>query len=199
VTLILVVATLLLLGSPGGNGPGPSQARGAESTGREQSSPAFTSKGVAVADIGKRKARVELRVIPTVVGITQVPRAVLVNSGALTVEYSHIFKLERKTIAGWRWINRRQAWILPLLFLRPGESSRPQPIGVWRVNPQASRCPRSPEPCCLRVVLRPGLYRVTKAAEIVTGGAGAPQFVVRATFRVSAAVVRAIPGPDRDR
>lgn len=127
---------------------------------------------------GKRTARVDLRVFPTAVDIAQAPRAVLVNTGEVTIEANYIFKLERKTDDGWRWINRRQGWILPLLFLEPGETSRPQRIGIWRTNPDFERCPRS-EPCCIRIVLRPGLYRVTKGARV-----GARQLISGATFRV---------------
>ncbi len=127
---------------------------------------------------GKRPARVDLLVFPTGVDVGQAPRAVLINTGEVLIETNYVFRLERKTDDGWRWINRRQAWILPLLFLEPGETSRPVRIGIWRTNPDFERCPRS-GPCCIRIVLRPGLYRVTKGARV-----GARQLIARSTFRV---------------
>jgi hypothetical protein len=169
---ITVVATLLLLASPriGEAGLAPQ---------------AGTNPG--------REAQAELRVYPAVVGITQVPRAVLVNTGDATVVTGYVFKLERKTIVGWEWINEGQAWPLALLFLEPGERTRTQPIGVWRVNPRASERSRSGEPCCVRVLLEPGLYRVTKGAEAAAGVGRPRQLVARATFRVVAPTVSARP------
>jgi hypothetical protein len=171
VTPIVVIATLVLLGSTGKN-----------EVGRPEAPPTGSSTGAA--DLGQRAAPVELRISPAVVEIKHMPRATLVNTGNATVQSSHIFKLERKTIAGWRWINRRQAWRLPVLFLEPGQGTHPQPIGIWRANPEVSRCPRAQRPCCIRVLLRPGLYRVTKAAELVTGRNRGRDLIVRATFRV---------------
>jgi hypothetical protein len=109
VTPIVVIATLVLLGSTGKN-----------EVGRPEAPPTGSSTGAA--DLGQRAAPVELRISPAVVEIKHMPRATLVNTGNATVQSSHIFKLERKTIAGWRWINRRQAWRLPVLFLEPGRA-----------------------------------------------------------------------------
>lgn len=116
---------------------------------------------------------------PAAVDTVQAPRAILVNMGDVSVVFGYGYKLERQTPAGWRWINRSQAVPLVLLFLKPGESSGPERIGIYRTNPNASRCPRSSEPCCLRVVLRPGLYRVTKGVSF-----GQRHLTVRTTFRV---------------
>jgi hypothetical protein len=130
------------------------------------------------AAAARSAAGAELRVYPTAVDVADTPRFVLANTGAVSLSYGTPYKLERRTSDGWRWINRRQAWTLPLLSLAPGETSRPGPIAVYRVNPKA-RCPHSSEPCCLRVPLRPGLYRVTKGFS-----SGARQLIARATFRV---------------
>jgi hypothetical protein len=123
-------------------------------------------------------AGVELRVYPAAGDVAETPRFVVVNTGDVTLGYGTPYKLERRRNDSWRWINRRQAWTLPLLSLEPGEVSRPEPIGIWRPNPNFERCPRS-GPCCLRVVLRPGLYRVTKGFTF-----GARHVTARATFRV---------------
>lgn len=127
---------------------------------------------------GARRAAVELRVYPAAADPVETPRMVLVNTGDVSLTYGTAYKLERNARGGWRWINRRQAWRLPLLGLGPGQSSRPERIGVWRANPQFERCPRS-EPCCIRVVLQPGLYRITRYFSSAAGNLRA-----RGTFRV---------------
>jgi hypothetical protein len=121
---------------------------------------------------------VELHVFPAAVDSVQAPRVVLVNTGDRSVSYGYGYKLERKTREGWRWINRRQASPLVILVLKPGKSAEPERIGIYRPNPKA-RCPHTSEPCCLRVPLRRGLYRVTKDVSL-----DARQLTVRATFRV---------------
>jgi hypothetical protein len=132
----------------------------------------------STASAARSVAGVELRVYPAAVDFAETPHLVLVNTGDVVLEYGTPYKLERRTSHGWRWINRRQAWTMPLLFLEPGETSRPEPIAIYRVNPKA-RCPDSLEPCCLRVPLRPALYRVTKGFTF-----GARHLTARATFRV---------------
>ena len=132
----------------------------------------------STASAARSVAGVELRVYPAAVDFTETPRLVLVNTGNVTLGYGTPYKLERRMSDRWRWINRRQAWTMPLLFLEPGETSRPEPIAIYRVNPKA-RCPDSSEPCCLRVPLRAGLYRVTKGFS-----SGSRHLIARATFRV---------------
>jgi hypothetical protein len=110
---------------------------------------------------GTPRAAVELHVSSSAVDPAEIPRFTLVNTGDLGLAYGTPYRLERWKTEGWRWINRRQGWRAPLLGLSPGKTSRPEPIAIVRPNPAFERCPRS-EPCCVRVVLRPGLYRVTK-------------------------------------
>lgn len=139
--------------------------------------PLFLLALPAAVDAAPRAA-VELSVYPAAVDPVETPRAILTNTGDVLLAYGTPFKLERRTSHGWRWINRRQAWSMPRLFLEPGWSSRPERIGVWRKNPDFEQCPRS-EPCCVRVVLRPGLYRVTKFLSSAAGN-----LTARGTFRV---------------
>jgi hypothetical protein len=131
----------------------------------------------------QRKASVELHVYPAVVGITQVPRAVFINTGDLLDETGYGYRLERRTMSSWRWINRGQGVPAVLVFVEPGASTRPERVGIWRVNP-AARCQHSPEPCCIRVPLSPGLYRVTKGAVVAKGAGRGDRLVARAKFRV---------------
>ena len=104
---------------------------------------------------------------------TKAPVAVLVNSSDRELGYGPGFKLERKTAAGWRWVNRKQAFNLPLFFLRPHGRGKPEPIAVYIGKPR----PRS---------LAPGLYRVTKGVNLDPNGGTAPPptLDVSATFRV---------------
>jgi hypothetical protein len=181
VTMVLPLAVMLVIASAGGH----DSVRPSGTLATEETPVSLVPSGVDTAEIGKRTARLELRVFPGAVSVNEVPRAILVNSGEVTVEFGHPFQLERKTSAGWRWINRRQAWTLPLLFVEPGESSRAQQIGMWRMRSSPSRCSSGRRPCCVRVLLQPGLYRVTKGAKVVIPDGRGRTLVVRATFRVN--------------
>ena len=135
-----------------------------------------------LAPVGKRSPGAELRVYPTVVKPGEAPRATLVNTGDAALVSGYGYTLERRTSEGWRWINRHQGVILVLLFLEPGESTRPEPVGIYRPAPRRPGC-RGPGCVCIRVPLRPGLYRVTKGF----GPARKPDAAslrARATFRV---------------
>jgi hypothetical protein len=158
----VLAATLLVLALPASAGPRPFEDDSASA--------------------GKRSPEAELHVYPTVVKPGEAPRAILVNTGDRALVSGYGYTLERRTSEGWRWINRHHGVILVLLFLEPGESTRPEPIGIYRPAPRRQRCDGSG--CvCLRVPLRPGLYRVTKGF----GLARKPDVdwrLARATFRV---------------
>jgi hypothetical protein len=132
----------------------------------------------AAARSGPLRVGAELRIHPTAVDVAETAWFTLENTGDVGLAHSASYKLERWTAGGWRLINRRQGWPALLLGLAPGETSRPEPIGIVRLNPAFERCPRS-EPCCVRVVLRPGLYRVTKSFDSAVG-----MLTARGTFRV---------------
>jgi hypothetical protein len=118
-----------------------------------------------------RIASVELRLEPSVVQSGESPQVTLTNTSKVDLVYGVPFKLERRTKSGWRWVNRRQAFILPLLVLHPGEISDLQPVEVFG-DEQGS------------VNLEPGLYRVTKDAGLEGSYPAGPTLRVRAEFRV---------------
>jgi hypothetical protein len=99
------------------------------------------------------------------------PSAILTNIGRGRLGYGPGFRLEKRIDHGWRWINKRQAFELPLLYLRPKEQSEPEPIAVYFAKPDP-------------VELEPGLYRVGKGVLLAPGQPRPPAMTVRATFRV---------------
>jgi hypothetical protein len=134
------------------------------------------------APAGKGSPGATLHVYPTVVKPGEAPRATLVNTGDMALVSGYGYTLERRTSAGWRWINRHQGVILVLLFLEPGESTRLEPVGIYRPAPRRQRCNGSG--CvCIRMPLRPGLYRVTKGFGLARKP-DADWRLARATFRV---------------
>jgi hypothetical protein len=138
--------------------------------------PGYEAKVVNVSarkhlDGEPRKIRIE--VTPCRVDSSDTARLVLENLGEPRVGYAPAFKLEKKTHSGWRWINRRQAFTLPLFYLEPGERSDPQPIAVYFDKQEPLK-------------LRPGLYRVTKTIDLTPGKPRPLTMDVKARFRVTA-------------
>jgi hypothetical protein len=127
--------------------------------------------GSASKSIDGELRRVRLVITPCRVGPREAPELVLVNSGEATVGYSFPFKLEKKTPNGWRSVNRRQAFPLPLFYLEPAERSDPEPIAVYFKNPTPIR-------------LAAGLYRVKKAIDLTPGKPRPPTMEVSTRFRV---------------
>jgi hypothetical protein len=127
--------------------------------------------GTATATVDGKPRHVRMKVTPCRVNLGSHPELVLANIGPTTVGYAPPFRLERKTARGWRWINGRQAFNLPLFYLEPGQRSDPESIAVYFSNRHA-------------VELRPGLYRVTKGIDLTPGKPRPPSMVVRAMFRV---------------
>jgi hypothetical protein len=116
---------------------------------------------------------VELVVSSSRVARGQAPTAVVVNTGEGNLAYTFPFRLERRTDTGWRWINRREAWPMPLLPLAAGHRSAPQSLALYIGHP-------TPKP------FRPGLYRVTKSFDLSSGVPRPVILSVSATFRVAA-------------
>jgi hypothetical protein len=169
---VCVLAIVVLLALPACGEASGSIAAGDESEATERTASAPPAEtGIAVASVGQQIARVELRIEPDAVETGGAPRAVLLNTGEVRVGYAPPFILERKTIKGWRPVNRRQAFRIPLRILEPGSTSDPQPIAVYFDEPTP-------------VQLRPGLYRVTKSISLAPGQPRPPYMKVRATFSV---------------
>jgi hypothetical protein len=127
--------------------------------------------GEATASINGRPKRVRIEITPCKVAPGEAPVAILRNIGSGRLGYGPGFRLEKKTDHGWRWINKRQAFPLPLFYLHSGEQSDPEPIAVYFAKLQA-------------VELEPGLYRVAKGVQLAPGQPRPPAMTVHATFRV---------------
>jgi hypothetical protein len=130
-------------------------------------------RGTSSKSVDGEPRRVRIELDPCRVSSTETAHLVLENIGNTTVGYDPSFKLEEKTPTGWRWINRRQAFTLPLFSLEPRERSDPQAIEVNFESP-------TPVP------LDPGVYRVTKGIDLTLGEARPPTMPISARFRVIA-------------
>lgn len=133
----------------------------------------LSSSAMASTEVGQRTAEVELRLDRPLVFGGERPKATLVNPGHVRLVHGVRFTLERRQEGGWRVVNCGQAFIMPLLELRAGEVSAPQPIGFYG--------PPGP-----RRELKPGLYRVTKSVWPARTYPGRPMLRVSAIFRVAA-------------
>jgi hypothetical protein len=169
---VSIATFALLLSSCTATGRGDPQHSGQASTspaprvGRETRCTGTTTRSVA----GKiRKVRIDIS--PCRVAPGEPPDLVLANLGAAPVGYSPGFKLEKMTGGGWRWVNRKQGFRLPLFYLKPTHQSEPEPIVVFLDEPQP-------------VQLRPGIYRATKGISLSPGKAHPATLHVRAVFRV---------------
>jgi hypothetical protein len=169
---VLTLSAALLLALPAcSERPGSQVGLDAATSTKQVAASRPSAKGIATASVGTRTARIELLVDPAAVTSEETPRAILVNTGEVRVGYSDPFALERRTGSGWRHVNRWQAFRIPLLILVPGARSDPQPISLYLTGP-------------VRVRLRPGLYRLTKAIDVAPGQPRPPYMHVRTTFRV---------------
>ena len=137
-----------------------------------QAQPVSVSTGRARTVLDGKLKAVQLRIRPAEVVHEQAPKAILVNEGEGQLGYGPGFKLERKGDQRWRWVNKRQAFPLPLFYLAPDQRSDPETIVVFIDEPEP-------------VTLRPGLYRVTKSVDLAPGRPRPPRMNVSATFRVT--------------
>jgi Big-like domain-containing protein len=176
-SLLLVVVSLIALAACSPDSRGPAQApEGAgvtspSSVAQKESKSSATCSAEASKSFAGKSNSVRLRITPCRVARGSAPRAVLKNTGDGELGYGFGFKLERKMGDTWRWINRRQAFILPLFYLAPGERSDPESLAIYFGKPQP-------------IQLRPGLYRVTKSVDLTPGRPRPPTMEVRATFQV---------------
>jgi Big-like domain-containing protein len=130
-------------------------------------------KGTSSKSVDGKLRRVRIEVDPCRLSSTETAHLVLANIGQTTVGFDPSFKLEKRTPTGWRWINRRQAFPLPLAYLQPRQRSDPQAVKVNFGSP-------TPVP------LDPGVYRVTKGIDLTPGEARPPTMPISARFRVIA-------------
>jgi hypothetical protein len=173
---VLWVVALSACASSGGSGGtrGPANRASAVSHQRSAAPAEDTSRGQSSTRFRGKRMGVRLVITPSRVAPGQSPTAIFINTGKGSLAYSFPFKVERRTDRGWRWINRRQAFTLPLLPLAPGERSEPQSLAVYRGGPTP-------------VNLRPGLYRVTKSFDLTSGVPRPATISVSASFRVTTA------------
>lgn len=166
-------------GSPEGAGPRPSSAP-ASATSPSSPSPSegladrdrdesCVSGGQTVWKTGNKSVRMLLT--PCRVEVGEHPEVTLVNTGEGRLGYGPGFALERKTPSGWRVVNRRQGFPLPLFYLKENERSEPEEVAVYLKTPRAVR-------------LEPGRYRVTKSLQLTPGRPRPPTMEVGAHFRV---------------
>jgi hypothetical protein len=125
----------------------------------------------ATASVNGEPRRVRIDVAPCRVRLGETPRTRLINIGRTEVGYGPGFKLERKVNGRWRWINRRQAFTLPLVNLEPGEKGESEPLAVYL---------GSAEP----LELKPGLYRATKSLQLTPGERRPPTMEIQVSFRI---------------
>ncbi len=173
----LIAAALLVAATActpnGGSAPAAPVTREQHPSTGATSPPQTKCTGSAARSISREQHRVRLVVTPCRVAPGEAPRLVLANTGNTTLGYSFPFKLEKKTASGWRWINRRQGFPIPLIYLQPGQRSDPERIAVYLKKPTPVR-------------LRPGLYRVSKDLDLTAGKPRPPTITVSGRFRVVA-------------
>lgn len=145
--------------------------RGAMPGRRPRSPTACTSE--ATRTLFRTSKAVRIRVSPCRTTVGQSPTITLTNVGEGQLGYGPGFELRKKTREGWRSINARQAFTLPLLYLKPGETSAPESVAVYfgSVEPR---------------LLEPGTYRVTKGVQLRPGRTRPPVMAVAVTFEVVA-------------
>lgn len=127
--------------------------------------------GEGLTNFQGNRIAVRLRIVPCRLPVGDAPRAVLINIGEGTLGYGFGFELEHRSDRGWRLVNRRQAFPLPLFYLDPRERSDPESLAVYFDDPTP-------------VDLRPGHYRVTKGVDLTPGKPRPRTIEAKATFRV---------------
>jgi hypothetical protein len=137
------------------------------------SNPSFrcarSARGVVDGEIRK----VEITVEPCPATVGQDISVTLTNTGPTRLGYGPGFKLERRVQDRWEWVNRDQAFELPLFYLESGKTSEPETIEVYLDEPDP-------------ISLKPGVYRVSKTLQLTPGKPIPPTMTVRAKFALRA-------------
>jgi hypothetical protein len=148
---------------------GPSPSSSASNIAETGTANRCTGTAAKSLDGERRKVRIELA--PCRVSPGEAPTLRLENTGTTTIGYGPGFKLEKETDAGWRWVNKRQAFTLPLVYLKPGDRSDPEEVAVYLGKPEP-------------IPLDPGVYRITKSVDLTPGKPRPPRMSVSTQFRV---------------
>jgi hypothetical protein len=156
---------------PASEATGPPDVVSRNDSARNSSGSSTRCTGQTATSFEGKRVATRLRITPCRVVVGDAPKAVLVNIGDGELGYGFGFKLDRRTDQGWRWINKRQGFPLPLFFLAPDARSDPESLAVY-IN--------QPKP----IELRAGLYRVTKSVDLTPGKPRPPTMEIRAAFRV---------------
>jgi hypothetical protein len=166
----LALVTLVACGTPSPRPTNQADESGVET--RRDPRRKTSCSSTAAESVNGIHQRVKLEVKPCHVASGKTPKAILVNIGQAALGYGPGFTLERRTPRGWRRINRRQGFPLPLMYLHPGERSDPERIAVYFSDPEP-------------IDLVPGVYRVTKGLQLTPGKARPPVMGVDVTFRIA--------------
>ena len=140
---------------------------------RPENAPEDICSGRAESSVDGTRKAVRMEISPCHATADQAASLVLTNTGKGRLGYAPGFKLERKTVDGWRWVNRKQGFNLPLFYLGAGKHSDPESLAVYI---------HDPEP----IELDPGLYRVTKGVISTPEWSNLRMMTVRATFHIDA-------------
>src|SRR5687768_5656519 len=168
VAIALGLAALLRFFTPGPEEVSPVPTRPPSARVEPGEGAAF---GEASTRIDGKEAKARLEIRPGRVGEGHLPSMTLMNVGETEFSYGLPFRLEIRTSDGWHWVNRHQAFNLPLLHLGPGERADSEKIGMYVDTPD-------PLP------FAPGTYRVTRTVDIDAFDETAPSLRVAARFEV---------------
>ena len=127
--------------------------------------------GTATKSVSGQTRKVRIKIAPCRVSPGEAPTLRLENTGTTTLGYGPGFRLEKETDAGWRSVNNRQAFTLPLVYLEPGDRSDAEEVAIYLGKPEP-------------IPLDPGVYRVTKSIDLTPGKPQPPRMSVSRQFRV---------------
>jgi hypothetical protein len=127
-----------------------------------RSAGAFSGKRVLVA----------IQARPCVVRSHKPPQVKLFNLGEASIGYGPAYMIEKRTPDGWMWINRGAVFTQPLFTLAPFDQTPAQALVILGKDSSM-------------VQLTPGVYRVTKRVQEISGDTPTPHIAVTARFTVA--------------
>lgn len=129
------------------------------------------ASGMASMRVNGKRAAVRLAIRPGRVVEGERPVMTVENRGEIELAHGTTFRLLVRTPTGWHWVNKHQAFRLPLLFLGPGEETDSEDIGMYVDTPQA-------------LPFAPGIYRVSKTFDTDPFTDDAPSLTVSVEFEI---------------